>query len=391
MRKGTIFAAAFLYFGGALLWLANDPRMSKGFIDEYSSLNTAPDGVSLARRYLAATRSGERAGPDAEAGWGAGSAAPKLLTRSIDSEELPRDGVVLRIGPSVVPLRSAREFDRDDAARGRDLERFLTPSEEEWISVGGRLVLAVADDYGPLRLIAGEPRDAAKVFPIWKGVGKLTLATPRVFENSPHLGHAIFAVGRHAVIARNRIGEGDVIFISQPEIFSNERIRDADHLALLQQLTADRTVFFDETVHGIRSDAGMLELMKRWGLGPALVLLVLAVGLSFWRRGKRVGPPEGEFIERRSEAVDLVDSMAQLYDRTLTRREAIDAYREMLDRTVASRLFLRGPSLEAKVAQLLGAPLPAMPARKDLSNEEFQQRLAHIREAFRRLEHEKHR
>lgn len=376
MRRLPLILAIAVFVAATLAWLGLDPRVSRGFAGDHSSLNTSPAGLSLARRYLSATRK------------------VSLLTRAVDEEELPRDGVILRIGPAVLPVLSAPRFEdeKKGAARNRDLDPFLTASEESWVSRGGRLVLALHDDYGPLRVIAGDDAAPKKSFPLWPGVRTLQLLEPRAFEQSIHLGHAIFTIGRHAHVSRRTVGAGEVIFIAQPELFRNDSIAKGDHLPLLLQLTSGRPVFFDEAAHGVRTDAGLVELMKRWGLGPSLLLALFAVMLNFWRRGVRVGPAEGEFIDRRAEAVDLVDSMAELYDRSMTRRESIEAYQEMFVRTVAARLFLRGSHLEAKVKELSAAHVAAGgDPKKDHSKEEFQQRLAQLREAFRRLEHEKHR
>ena len=44
-----------------------------------------------------------------------------------------------------------------------------------------------------------------------------------------------------------------------------------------------------------------------------LLLSALAALLYFWRNAKRLGPPEDDVRERRSDAIDLVGSLGTLY------------------------------------------------------------------------------
>ena len=60
---------------------------------------------------------------------------------------------------------------------------------------------------------------------------------------------------------------------------------------------------------------------------------------------KRLGPPEDDLRETRSEAIDLVGSLGTLYMSTMTDDEAIAAYREALVRSVAVQTGLRGEAL----------------------------------------------
>jgi len=102
-----------------------------------------------------------------------------------------------------------------------------------------------------------------------------------------------------------------------------------------------------------------------------------------------VGPEEDPEPERRSEAVDLVESMAQLYERVLSRRDAIRLYREGFERAVATRLNLRGKALEERIRVLLPSD-PTTSGSAALDSHAFRRALAAINEGYRRLEDHVH-
>ena len=136
-----------------------------------------------------------------------------------------------------------------------------------------------------------------------------------------------------------------------------------------------RPIYFDEYVHGLASADGPLDLLKEWRLGPFLLLILVVALLKLWRGASRVGPPEEEFRDTRSEAVDLVSSLGALYQKSMTDSEALTLYQDALTRTVAAQTGLRGEALQKRVAELLGGG--GGPA--------FRLRLKRLNNAFRKL------
>ena len=406
-RLAVPIVALLLFVLAVLVWVGSDKRVGKQTFVEYSVLNTSDQGLSLAYRYLRAQLPPGRV---------------QVLTRSVDPSELPRDGVILRITPSVMSMHQMMEEMEEEQERRREKKKpddqtrgdeaaeeektstenplpddrrayLLTPSEEEWIYEGGRLVLALSRRWNDVKVSPSALTGAVKVFPIWPGLSELEPLEGRVLTG-PVLrrAHSIFVSGDAPVVARVPLGKGDVILSSIPEVFRNDRIGRADHLVFLHSLADGRPVFFDEVVHGIRDDAGLVELMRRWRLGPFLLLLLAAFVLWFWRSGRRVGPADVDYVDRRSEAVDLVASLGELYRAVMTRGEAVALYAKALRHAVAARTGLRGEALRKRIEQLLdGRPL-AQPSRQHaLSTEEFKTHLDRINEGFRRLEHERRR
>lgn len=433
MSRGRWLAAAALavYLTAVMVWVGYDRRSARETFPPGSIYATGDEGLSLAYSYLRLR----------------GSRVAALRHRT-ETEELPRNGVVLRVLPTVVPfLPEVEEGDGDDTdgdTDGKDKKKdtdkdtdakknekkkkpaapgktkkpgtkpheetpppppppLLTAGEEAWVRGGGRLVLALDSSYGPLEVekIEGKITPVRKVFPLWPGVSEIR-PTGRLGLGGPalHRFHTVALAGATPVIARETVGSGDVILLACPEVFDNHHLGLGHHLALLEALAggrAARPVFFDERSHGLGDDAGIIQTLGAWGLGPLLLLALLGTGAAFWRAAVRVGAPDREDRDTRSDAVELVDSLADLYDRALDRGDAIRLYHESFMHSVAAETGLRGAALEARARDLLEQadpfePVPALSEatetspKTDLPRDRFDRALRTLNEAFRRLQ-----
>ena len=413
MSRGFRLAAlaAALYVVGVLIWVRYDRRSAQEAFSPGSVFNTGEEGLSLAFAYLR-----ERSGAD-------------TLHRRIDPADLPANGVVLRVQPLIGPILLEEEEeeeekdkdekdekDKDEEGPGEKLQRrmreeeerrekeekerrkkagekeelpavrLLSPDEEAWVRAGGRLVLAFEDSYGSGS--TGElkgKQPVRKVFPLWPGVAKLVLPTARSLSLPPLPGgHAVFLAGESPLVVRQVLGAGDVIFLAVPEILHNSHLGQAHHLALLEALAGERPVLFDERAHGLDDSGGILDTLASWGLGPLLLLGLIATGAAFWRSSRRLGPPEREERDTRSDAVELLDSLADLYDRALQRGDAVFLFYESFMHTVAVETGLRGKALEERSKALLEGYVPIK--GEELSRERFDEALRKINQAFRRLQ-----
>jgi hypothetical protein len=258
----------------------------------------------------------------------------------------------------------------------------LTAAEEAWVRDGGRLVLAVASGSGAALEVevghAGTAGLARKSFPIWPGVRRLLPDPPRTLGGPALTGmHALWLEGDSPIVARLVLGAGDLVLLACPEVLHNRLLGRGDHLALLEALAGaggeggeggdrGRPVFFDERGHGAEESAGMLEILASWGLGPLLLLLAAAGGAAWWRAAVRVGPPDRDDRDVRSDAVELVDSLADLYDRALGRGDALRLYYDNFVRTVAADTGLQGAALAARTAALApGLSLAELPPSRE--------------------------
>jgi hypothetical protein len=381
---------AIAYVALAAYTLDRDPRIPRAAFQPYSVHNTGPAGCSLAHGYLA---EGGRV---------------ETISRPLESSAIANDAVLFRIGPDTpVPpgLRAPAPEEVDEEESGekkvsappttKDAPRppaLLTPGEEGWVRDGGRIVIAVGDRYARLETAPQGEDETKKVFPLWAGVERLDPPHRRVLKGPPLSGvHAVFAADGGPVIARGRMGKGEVVLLSCPEIFQNGSLAKADHLVLLQSLAGGRPVVFDESVHGLSGEAGAVEILRQWGFGPALVLAVIASLASYWRGRSRLGPEEDDARETRIEAVDFVDSLAILYNRSLRRRQALAMYAKEFEQAVSARTGLHGAALQAKTREYLKTPPgpEGGPRERDLPVAEFQRKLRDINDAFGRLDHAK--
>lgn len=430
-RRATflVVVAIAAYGFATLAWVAGDRRAERAaFENPGSSLDRGDAGTSLARALLK-----ERAG--------AGARVDALLRR-IDLAELPADAVVFRLAPPEMPFlgrwggkddeetKDPEEKDgKDEKAEPQKTEPkaepkkgktaksdqdgkkeegdedeeppatpnlLLTDAEEAWVQAGGRLVLAVGGGYGPLDVtdLPAKTR-IARVFPLWPEVRRIEPNPARALGGSPlSLASVVFLAGEQPFVARLGLGRGEVILLGCPEIFANDRLAKGDHLALLEALAGapgERPVYFDERAHGRQRHHGTLTLLAGWGFGPALLLGLLGAAAAFWRARSTLGPPERDDPDLRSDAVDLVDALGELYDRALRRVDALRVHHDNLVRTVAAETGLSGSALAGRMALLLPGFSPPPVGASEISREELHRQLRIVNEAFGRIDVREHR
>jgi hypothetical protein len=360
------FAVA-VFAASGLLWLANEPAGETPH-DPGSTFDTSPSGTSLAFGYLQRR---------------AGRGSVRRLTRPLGGAEVEGHATVFRIRAHRLP--SAERLEKGTEPSGAPVP-FLGGAEEAWVQGGGRLVIALAEARGGLSVAldaAGEL--PLKVHPLWPEVRTL-LPSPRRGLGGPLLDQAVtlFASGRRPLVARIALGAGEVFLVSCPEILENALLSKGDHLALLEGLAGrQRPVYFDEHAHGLSQDVGLLALLVDWGLGPALALLALTGLVVLWRGRARLGPPDDTWEDKRSDAVDLVESLGQLYERALRRDEAAALYHGALRRVVSLRTGLRGAALDKRVRELTGGLAPPQRGKgRDIGEADLDQIVARINRAF---------
>lgn len=335
-RKGLgwLLLASLSFVAIGVLWIVTDRRATERVYDDFSSANTSDSGVSQASSYLA--RRGKAS----------------MLTRPIGREPIEPNAVILRLTAETPLFFDPEDLGKYEVGPPRPRERaLLTDDEDAFVRRGGRIVIGTHQ--GVLPTTTPPAKKAVKVFPMWPGVEALAITdvTSAFFTLRPRM-HAVFSAGDRVILARERIGEGDVFVLSWPEIFQNANLAKQDHLALLAAMAGKRPVYFDEVPHGIVSGDGALSLMADWNLGPFLIALLAIAALVFWRASRRVGPPEEEYRETRSDAVDLVRSLAALYGDVTPKQEALALYYDALTRTVAHTTGLRGDALRLRVNAL---------------------------------------
>jgi len=350
-RHVVVAVAALAWIVVLVAWVGEDPRLAATAYDTFSSFNTSPSGTSQAFAYLAMRHADVR-----------------KLTREIAIERPPRDAVIFRVGTPVVeppaeaehveerksPSPDAKSKSKKPAPKPKTIETFvlLDDQEEAWVRRGGRLVLAPSENGGGIHLDPAKCSAYRQVFPVVPPL-PVPSATACHSLSGPSLQHfhSLLINDSGPVLARQPIGAGDVILFSLPEALSNDELSRGANLALLETLAANRrTIYFDETVHGVETESSVLDLLVTdWRLGPALVVLAAAAFALFWRKSRATGAPDRIESDVRSDAVDLVQSLGQLYDRSVDRDEALRLYYQALIRTTHARTGLSGDALDRLV------------------------------------------
>ena len=408
------FLAALCFLGLVFALPAPDAGRGSSRRTLGSSYETGPRGLSLARAVLAA-----RPG-----------AAVDSLVRPIGQAHLPRDAVVFRVlgvdsdlffpPRERAPVASeddgdapddedSDEADEDDEgekvapgeATGHREQapdagvpprpaRLLGAAEERWIASGGRLVIATAVSLPEVELQRTDAAVTRKHLPVLPTVRELHPNSVnglggRVLERAT----VAFSRGGVPIAMRSVIGRGELWVLSTPEVLDNAHLAAADHLPLLTGLAGrGRPVFFDESVHGVQDAVGPAELVRRWGLGPSVVLAVVALALLVWRRRATLGHP-APWEDRRTESVDLLDSLSLLYLRALRPAQALALYRQRLRHELQWRERLRPEALETRTHAVL--PGWTLDPDERLRPGEFAHRLHQLNDAFRRIRDSGHR
>jgi hypothetical protein len=347
-------SAVLIFLVAAVVWMGRDRAIATHAYPPGSSLGTGPMGLSLLRGVL--EERGVRAA---------------TLARPLRHAGLPRDAVLFRVDPG--PERRQALRNSPEAPSRRDTG--LTEDEEDFVRAGGRLVLGIDGD------ALEDARPPVKVVPLLAEVRTLAPETPSAVPDDLLLdAQPVFEHDEFPALAVRRLGGGEAWVLAEPAILHNEQLEKADHLALGVALAGEgRPVFFDESVHGDRDEGGMLGLLRGWGLGPAILLAAISLLAAFWRAAATLGPPADDYRETRSEAVDLVDSMAALYDAALSPADALGMFRSRLVHEIALRKALSDRSAEAL--------LPRYAPGLDLSPD-FRTQLTVLNTGFKRLRDE---
>ena len=355
-------AVGFLVVGAA--WL----RLTEARATDFPpgcSLDQDGQGLSQARTYLG----------------GPGGHVLHVLTTALSQADLPSTAVLLRIAPQSAPVLM-QTHDPEEAPRSRGL---LSAQEQEWVEGGGRLVLAISEDYGPLQVGNLDPSSLPhKVFPALPGVQHVAFLRPlsgAVLAG----GCTIIAIGAHPGVERLLQGRGEIWILSCPEAFYNHDLAHLDHLALLLGLVAGRTdVYLDEFSHGVREQIGFLSLARHAHLGPAMAILALSGGLWFYRRRVLIGEPTRHGLPPSAEAVDGVLAISALYARALGRREALTTHYRRLLRQLQERHPGQGAQAQSEADRLLDGWRPEL-LLDEPSPIAFRSLLRRLNRAFRSL------
>jgi len=253
-----------------------------------------------------------------------------LFPQAPHAESTNDDGEIFK-------TKSGRRSSRDDAAV---LER--------WVRDGGTLLLA--DESGQfaqllgMRVATSAETETAPV--IQDSQQRMTLAPGPTQIKPLDRADRTWPERSEPVVSVFKRGRGEIWVVRHPEIFRNERLRDADNALAVARLaevmshhSAER-IYFDEFFHGMRERPGPVQLLleppARWVTLQGLAVLALVL----WRFLPRFGPLREDPPARRRSKEEFLDAMAYLLIRKGAHIEAFRTVRDALIRDLGQALGL---------------------------------------------------
>lgn len=251
---------------------------------------------------------------------------------------------------------------------------------EEWVRSGGVLLLADEQVGGPVPGVwAGapvlkfglQPRTGERpgalqpAFPSPYAAGVETIQpTGRVrFQRQRPEGWApLFSDRVGDVLAIKRLGEGAILALADPALFSNARLEVAGHARLALNITqahaGSGVVLVDEFHHGHGHQSAFLRYLKGTAAPWMLAQAALAFLALMLARGTRFGPPIPAGEVARASSLEYVGALGDLYRRAGARRLAghtlAKSFRRTLTEVLGSRPGEESVTLAARATRLLG-------------------------------------
>ena len=224
---------------------------------------------------------------------------PQTFLEAVDLKDVSLIG-----GEATVQRRTAR---RRTGNSPRDAE-----------TIAGDLLDALN---APLRLlqdvtvtVEGDFKDLSGI------VSQLTVPADNVASlvcAQPPDGSVTWTVGEDTrmLAARFQRGAGEIVVISDPLLLSNRLIARSDNSILAARLLAPsgQSVLFDEFYHGLGVRGQPLYLLTRLSYASVTIGILLALGLSTWRKAVFPGPPLPDDRVRRRDIREYVNAMARFF------------------------------------------------------------------------------
>ena len=250
----------------------------------------------------------------------------------------------LSLAPAATVLVLADPRDPASEQDRRMLQRF--------VAAGGRLLVtgcqAAAFLGGADQIVEAMRKErmfrAEFPSPLAAGVPRIAMTS---FCGSPQPGSpflSLYGDGQASVVKAARIGTGTAIWWAANSPIGNDAIDAEGHLELLLNAVGPRTrtVIWDEFHHGQRRSLWSYSRHTPLPWLLAQLGLVTAVAAAMFVRRRL--PVRSEYVESRTSPLEFVETMAGLYDRAGSARDAAIVARSRL-----RRLLLEATGLASNV------------------------------------------
>ncbi|WP_269524628.1 DUF4350 domain-containing protein [Coraliomargarita parva] len=178
----------------------------------------------------------------------------------------------------------------------------------------------------------------------------------------------VYQIGDEVVVAERPFGRGTIVVMTDDYLFMNEAMLKHRSGGFLAWCVGDRhQVLFDETHLGVASRTGIATLIRRYRLSGFFTVLVLLMGLLVWRGASPLVPP---YSGRTRGNLVLADQsteagLADLLRRSLPRADLPgEAFRRWQASCLRSEGDRRYYARELEEAEAVLAEYAATPDRK---------------------------
>ena len=118
----------------------------------------------------------------------------------------------------------------------------------------------------------------------------------------------IYACETQPVIIERSFGNGSVVFVADAYPLSNEAMRNEREAKLLAWLVGSSSkIVFDEESHGVRSEPGIVSLIRKYRLQGAVAALLCVALLFVWKNASPLVPP---YADRETDAQEVIGKCA---------------------------------------------------------------------------------
>jgi hypothetical protein len=204
---------------------------------------------------------------------------------------------------------------------------------------------------GTARLVATEK--GLPLFLDWRGAV--------VFEPQESGWRTIYAREGKPVVVERTTGKGEIVLLSESFLLSNEAIKGHRASPFLSWLCGrHKRILFDEAHLGVSAGPGIATLLKKEGLAPFFLSLIVLAVLAIWRQSAPFVPPPPEDEAGVAEAGRTHrEGMANLLRRNIRPEDlltvCLDEWEHSLARGPSSLASLT-PSIRAIIAEEQSRP-----------------------------------
>jgi len=216
------------------------------------------------------------------------SVMPQASAEALEEAALRGGRVVF----SFVPMRVLPTPPVKDKERRETSQEDTNQENDEEQELYGKAYVDLTQRWGvEVDLFAKEETEANLSLPEKELPFSLPWHGTSVFEPRNPDWRVIYTREGKPVLIERSFGKGSIVLSSDSFFLSNEAMRNQRYPQLLSWLCGDhRKIVFDETHLGVSKSPGIATLLRKYGLAPFFISLVVLFLLVLWKQAVSFGP-----------------------------------------------------------------------------------------------------